>query len=320
MRVRNQRTDRCGRIKNNAENAENLRVNSVTPSWLVNALDVFQSSNVLQMVIPFVLFSTLLVIARGPSALKLSDETLRSVTVTLTLAILNGVIGIWLIFKADLSVGAFANLGLPGLTGDAFWDAVPWPVTILIVLLGIDFCDYWSHRVMHHTLLWGVHAVHHSEQRMTWMTSFRVHFLEASVMNLGYFLLLGWIGVPVYAQAAAITISFMHNRYVHVDLGWDHGPLDKVVASPNLHRWHHSVLPSAYNKNYANVFSLFDVMFGTYYNPGKCTTDVGLDELPNPGVLNQMFYPVTYLLSEIRRDFGPAQAKAQETKQLVSID
>ncbi len=300
--------------------AENLEVTSVTPNWLVNALDTFLSSNVLQLVIPFVLFSALLVIARGPSALRLSDETLRSITVTLILAIVNGFLGIWLIFKVDLSIGAFANAGLPGLTGEAFWGQIPWPLTILLVLVGIDFSDYWAHRVMHHTLLWGVHAVHHSEQRMTWMSSFRVHFLEASIMNLGYFLLLGWIGVPVYAQAAAISISFLHNRYVHVDLGWDHGALDKLIASPNFHRWHHSVLPSAYNKNYANVFSFFDVAFGTYHNPGKCTTEVGLDELPNPGVLNQLFYPVTYLISEVRTDFGKATAgKAESSKPIDTL-
>ncbi len=282
------------------------------PGWLFDAVDAFQSSNVLQMAVPFVLFSLFLVIARGPSALRLSDETLRSVIVTLALAIINGVLGIWLVFEVDLGAGAFASLGLPGFSGQSMWTSIPWPITVLLVVLAIDFSDYWVHRVMHHTKLWGIHAVHHSERRMTWMTSFRVHFLEASVMNLGYFLLLGWIGVPLYALGAAYVISFVHNRYVHVDLGWDHGPLDKLIASPNFHRWHHSVEPSAYNMNYANVFSLFDVLFGTYHNPGKCTTDVGLDELPNPGVLNQLLYPVTYLLNEYRPAPASPTATASE--------
>jgi sterol desaturase/sphingolipid hydroxylase (fatty acid hydroxylase superfamily) len=181
------------------------------------------------------------------------------------------------------------------------WDVLPWPMTVVLVVLLFDLADYWTHRWMHKSLLWGIHAVHHSEQRMTWITSSRVHIFETTVMKLGYVAMLGWVGVPPWALLAANVVAYMHNRYVHCDVGWNHGPLAKVIASPNWHRWHHSIDPSAYDRNFANIFSFIDVIFGTYHNPGPCRTAVGLAELPDPGVLNQLLYPFSYLLGRLKK-------------------
>ncbi len=276
------------------------------PDVLIDALTAFHGSNVLRMAIPFVLFSTILVVAKGPSALRLSDETLRSVTVTLALLIINGYLASYLVLTVDLSASSYELVGLPHLSTSA-WESLPWPITVLVVLLLFDFVDYWTHRWMHNSLLWGVHAVHHSEQRMTWLTSSRVHIFETTVMKLGYVALLGWIGFPVWALLAGNAAAYLHNRYVHCDLVWNHGPLARVIASPNWHRWHHSIEPSAYNRNYANIFSCIDVVFGTYHNPGRCRTDVGLGEVPSPGVINQMLYPFTHLHSELRGKRGTAE-------------
>jgi sterol desaturase/sphingolipid hydroxylase (fatty acid hydroxylase superfamily) len=48
-----------------------------------------------------------------------------------------------------------------------------------------------------------------------------------------------------------------------------------LIASPVYHRWHHADVPKAYGKNLANVMPIYDVMFGTYYNPGKCDARMG---------------------------------------------
>ena len=274
------------------------------PALIYDLLVAFHGSNILRLAVPAVMFSAMLVAAKGPSGLSLSDEPLRSVPVTLMLLIVNGYLASYLVLQIDLTASSYELVGLPHLN-TALWDVMPWPLTILAVLILFDLVDYWTHRWMHNSLLWGVHAVHHSEQRMTWLTSSRVHIFETTVMKLGYLVLLGWIGMPVWALLAANAIAYMHNRYVHCDVGWNHGPLAKVIASPNWHRWHHSVEPSAYNRNYANIFSGIDVLFGTYHNPGTCRTDVGLTEVPHPGLVNQMLYPFTHLRNEIRgRRFG----------------
>ncbi len=270
------------------------------PDQLLALLEAFHGSNTLRLLVPFVLFSALLVAARGPGALRLSDQTLRSITVTLGILIVNGYLARWLVLRVDPTSPAYARIGLPTISAD-LWPRLPWPVAIAVVVVLFDVADYWTHRLMHNSWLWGVHAVHHSEQRMTWLSSSRVHLFEPTIMKLGYICLLGWMGVPAWALLAANAVAYLHNRYVHCDVGWNHGWLAKVIASPNWHRWHHSVDPAAHNKNYANVFSFLDIVFGTYYNPKRCETEVGLREIPRPGVVNQLAYPATFVWQKIRR-------------------
>ncbi len=270
------------------------------PEQLLSVLEAFHGSNLARLAVPLVLFSAVLVAARGPAALRLSDETLRSVTVTMALLIVNGYLASYLVLQVDLTRSAYGLVGLPHLD-TAVWSALPWPVTVLAVVLLFDLADYWTHRLMHGSVLWGVHAVHHSEQRLTWFSSSRVHLFETTIMKLGYLAMTGWVGMPVWSLLAANAVAYLHNRYVHCDVGWNHGPLATVIASPNWHRWHHSVLPAAHNKNYANIFSFLDVAFGTYYNPGRCRTEVGLDEIPRPGVLNLMLYPFSEVLRRVQR-------------------
>ncbi len=269
------------------------------PTWLLNALQTFQGSNPAQFFVPTILFGALLVIRRGWRGLVLSDETLRSVTVTLALTIGNGLIATIILFEVDLSVAPWSSIGLPHLSTQ-IWEGLPWPVGVLAAVLLIDFVDYWTHRLMHRSILWGVHAVHHTDPRLTWMSAFRVHFLERSIMAAGYFVGLGWIGFPLSYLIAAAVIAYLHNRYVHCNLGWNHGPAAKIIASPNWHRWHHSTLPAAYDKNFANVFSFLDLVFGTYYNPGPCETEVGLAE-PSPGPIGLFLYPFKYWLRLARK-------------------
>jgi len=63
--------------------------------------------------------------------------------------------------------------------------------------------------------------------------------------------------------------------YVHMNLPFNHGPFKYLIASPVYHRWHHADVPEAYGKNLANVIPLYDVMFGTYYEPGPCNEPMG---------------------------------------------
>lgn len=53
----------------------------------------------------------------------------------------------------------------------------------LEAILVAEFCGYWSHRLMHETpLLWRLHKVHHSSERLDWLAAARFHPLE-SVWN-----------------------------------------------------------------------------------------------------------------------------------------
>lgn len=181
-------------------------------------------------------------------------------------------------------------LGLPQLD-PALWDGIPIWVLVPISLLAFDFADYWSHRLMHKSWLWPVHAVHHSETEMTGLTTYRVHFLEPIIMGVSYVVLLTWLAMPENVLGYGAILITLHNVYVHMDMDWGHGPFRHLLASPRYHRWHHANVPRAYGKNLANIFPFYDVLFGTYYVPGTCTAKLGVDGVPEDDVVKLVLHP-----------------------------
>jgi sterol desaturase/sphingolipid hydroxylase (fatty acid hydroxylase superfamily) len=146
-------------------------------------------------------------------------------------------------------------------------------VTILAIAAK-DFVDYWNHRAMHMKWLWPTHAAHHTDTHVNAFTAYRIHFLETLFMNLTYIVLLTWLQMPGAIPVVAL-LSLLHNQYVHLDLPFNHGPFKYLIASPVFHRWHHADVDEAYGKNLANMIPAYDVIFGTYYNPGPCTAPLG---------------------------------------------
>src|SRR5260370_31990201 len=53
---------------------------------------------------------------------------------------------------------------------------VYWSVPIYFLM--IDFFGYWVHRLQHTRLFWPFHSVHHSQQRLTFVTFYRFHFFD----------------------------------------------------------------------------------------------------------------------------------------------
>lgn len=188
---------------------------------------------------------------------------------------------------------AYDRLGVPRLS-PGVWSHVPGPLTLVILIVLRDFCDYWNHRFMHLRWVFPVHAVHHSDAHVDAMTTFRVHACEWLVMQVSYVLLLSWIGAPAVPATVVSLLLVLHNCYVHLDLDWTHGPFRYLLASPRFHRWHHADVDLAYGKNLANVIPAFDLMFGTYIDPGPCTAPLGAarQQIPSTDLPRLLVWPL----------------------------
>ncbi|MBI1314361.1 hypothetical protein GC176_23950 [bacterium] len=179
-----------------------------------------------------------------------------------------------------LLVDAYAWLSFPCLDRTIWQGISPW-FSIPLILLAIDFADYWNHRLMHVSKwFWPVHAIHHSDPHPTVLTVGRVHLFEPAVMQFSYLLLLTWLSLPYEVLGGVAGLRILHNMYIHMNLDWDHGPFKYLIASPRFHRWHHADKPAAYGKNLANLFPFYDVLFRTYYAPGTCDVSVGARGVP----------------------------------------
>jgi sterol desaturase/sphingolipid hydroxylase (fatty acid hydroxylase superfamily) len=207
----------------------------------------------------------------------------------------------------ELTRSLYALLSIQTLPASA-WEGVPWPLLLLISLAVKDFADYWNHRLMHTRWIWPIHAVHHSDTHVNFLTSFRLHFLEAIFMGISYVILLTCLGIPPIIGATGAMLLTLHNGYVHIDMDFGHGPFKYLLTSPRLHRWHHADHPKALGKNLANLFPFYDVLFGTYYLPGRCDEPVGARsaQVPPFALLNQFALPFVLWLkmASARLPFG----------------
>ncbi|WP_306142498.1 sterol desaturase family protein [Roseibium sp. MMSF_3412] len=208
----------------------------------------------------------------------------------------------------------YEMLGIPGID-ESFWSGVPWWILVPFAAFCYDFADYWNHRILHHRWLWPIHAIHHSDPDLNVLTSYRIHFLESLVMTTSYILLLSWLGFPTEVMGYGAVLLTLHNMYVHINVDWGHGPFRYVLASPRMHQWHHADLPEAYGKNLANVFPVFDLIFGTYYVPGPCKEPFGVQDVPQNDVVKLVFYPFVEWTRQARsaiRGLRPADDRGED--------
>ncbi|NVK33034.1 MAG: sterol desaturase family protein [Rhodobacteraceae bacterium] len=215
---------------------------------------------------------------------------LESVGVNASFYILNVFFGPLVYIMTDVVRSGYQTLGIPSVD-PAFWSQVPAWVLIPFAILCFDFVNYWNHRLMHMKWLWPVHAIHHSDPEVNGATTYRIHFLEAFVMNASYIVLLSWMGFPTGVMGLGAVAIGIHNIYVHLDIDWSHGPFRLLLASPRYHRWHHADEPAAYGKNLANIFPFFDVLFGTYRVPGPCDAPLGAQGVPQNDLVKLWLFP-----------------------------
>jgi sterol desaturase/sphingolipid hydroxylase (fatty acid hydroxylase superfamily) len=167
-------------------------------------------------------------------------------------------------------------------------------LVLLELLVLMDLSSYLSHRLAHTVpWLWRVHAVHHSAKIIRWSSTGRVHplndllnYMSATVPCL----VLGFPLADLMWIAPALSI---YGIAAHTDWSLKFGPLRHLLVSPTFHRWHHTHSHEGGNKNFANLFSFWDHLFGTYYFPqDRMPETFGVDDDSVPqGYLAQLAYP-----------------------------
>ena len=147
----------------------------------------------------------------------------------------------------------------------------------------LDFIAWFMHYLQHKVpVLWQFHKVHHSSEVMHPISNYREHPVDnlayGVTTGLGYGLIyalavrfLGFIPtVPTLLGIPLLMFFFnlvaYNLRHSHVWLRWP-GIWSIVFPSPAHHHVHHSRHPDHIDKNFAFMFPLWDVFFGTYHMP-----------------------------------------------------
>jgi alkylglycerol monooxygenase len=131
--------------------------------------------------------------------------------------------------------------------------------------VAIDFTFYWYHRMSHRVrCLWAVHMNHHCSKEMNFVVAFRQAWL-GPVTKVPFFAALPLIGLdPTITLVAGIGSTLWgvvgHTRIV----GKLWAPVEWLFNTPSHHRVHHGSNPEYIDKNYGNLFIIWDRMFGTF--------------------------------------------------------
>lgn len=163
---------------------------------------------------------------------------------------------------------------------------------ILEILLIADLIEYWVHRMFHRSRFWKIHAIHHSAKEMNWLASARMHPLNDLCTKVCQIVPLVLMGFPLASAALVIPYFFVYVIFLHSNVSWDFGFFRYVIVSPAYHHWHHSSECEALDKNFAGIFPLWDLIFGTFYLPPHRASRFGvIREEPPENLLSQMTFP-----------------------------
>ncbi len=187
--------------------------------------------------------------------------------------------------RALLLPAAIAAQGaLSPVLGAALWPSA-WPLAVQLVLALVlgDLGAYWLHRLSHTWApLWRLHALHHSSERLYVLSSGRNHPVHTAMTWSIEVLPLVLLGAGPEVLALHATFTAVNGLLQHANIDLRPGPLNWLLSTCDLHRWHHSANALESRTNYGNNLIVWDHVFGTFHLPHGSPARVGLDDVAFP--------------------------------------
>ncbi len=140
--------------------------------------------------------------------------------------------------------------------------------TVLIYILcfiGHDFAGYWSHRFNHKVnLFWNRHIIHHSSEEFNLACALRQNV--SAIVGIYFFLYIpmALVGIPAEVVALVAPIHFFAQFWYHTRLINKMGFLEHIIVTPSHHRVHHAINDQYLDKNFSEIFIVWDKLFGSF--------------------------------------------------------
>ena len=178
----------------------------------------------------------------------------------ITILLLDEIIRTWLINNVEL---------IDSIISQPLW------FRILLALIVGDFGYYLAHRLMHTPPMWRTHVFHHSIQEIYWFSGLRTSAMNSLIIRLPYLIAMCMFAIPASTVAVIAICLGAVNFWVHSNLDVSLGPLNYIFITPPFHRVHHSMAEIAIDRNFGNILSCWDYLFGSAVEP---TDDLNISE------------------------------------------
>jgi sterol desaturase/sphingolipid hydroxylase (fatty acid hydroxylase superfamily) len=161
--------------------------------------------------------------------------------------------------------------------------AVPRAVFVVAAIVAIDGFDWIAHYGSHRlTALWRLHAVHHSQEELSILSTFRT----SPLVHVGFII----TAIPVFALAGnnatpaeLLTAFACLGALPHANVRWSYGRLGRWVISPTYHRVHHRT-DGRLDINLGVLFTFWDRLSrrAIFPDPNAPVSPTGLAGRPIP--------------------------------------
>ena len=194
----------------------------------------------------------------------------------LTTFIVNAIFSLLLVRL--LPVLASYNIGLFNLLSLPLW------IELLAALLILDLlAQYTIHYLLHNVkFLWRFHQVHHSDLYVNATTGTRHHPIDYCAREMFSLLCIVALGAPLGVYMFYRLITVFCTYFTHSNISLPHSvdrALSFVIVTPNAHKFHHHSTMSWTNRNYGNIFSVWDRLFGTFVYESTDKIHYGVDTM-----------------------------------------
>lgn len=206
-------------------------------------------------------------------------------------------------------IGGLSLFWLPGLAVRPLISQIP-PAVLPFVAFGMfDFMAYWAHRWAHEVpFLWRFHAVHHTPEHMDWVSGFRIHPFDGVLIAPPVFFLLG-AGIDPELTGVFAVLQIVLGIFFHANVRVRWRVLDRVVANPEFHHWHHANEADAIGHNYGAALPQWDLLFGTFFMPNRKSKrrprHYGVDEYMPQTMVGLLTHPLRGTRKHVRLLWHP---------------
>jgi alkylglycerol monooxygenase len=152
------------------------------------------------------------------------------------------------------------------------WQVPSTWTNFFIMVVAVDFCYYWAHRMSHEVnVMWGAHIVHHQSEDYNLSVALRQGTFQTFWVS-PFYLPLAVIGFNTPMYVGATVFVLLYQFWIHTEtigkLGW----FEWIFNTPSHHRVHHGIEAKYIDRNHAGMLIIWDRMFGTFQEEEEAPT------------------------------------------------
>ncbi len=175
---------------------------------------------------------------------------------------------------------------------------LPFVLQVALVVVLIEFGQYWMHRLMHNNaFFWSTHAPHHHITQLNAMKGYVGNPIELFLISLSVVAL---FDLPQAAEFCAFNVLGAVSTFAHANVRSD-PPRWYAFFFTTIqnHSLHHTALSYEDTRcNYGNSLILLDRIFGTY-REGESSL-VGQDDRKRLSIWEQVIFPARPLIARVK--------------------